>query len=71
MNDNQTEKTHEERLAELAGEQKALSLREAALSELADQSTGRYADKLEAVKILQKADKKRFSSALSALMKKK
>lgn len=70
MNDNHHNDTPEERLKKLTQEQRAKSMRDAELAELATQATGKMSNKLEAVRILHKADKKRFSSALSTLMKK-
>jgi len=69
MNDNHHTETPEKRFERLSKALQEKSKREADLVALVSETSDKTADKLQAVRVLRKADKERFSSALSTLMK--
>lgn len=69
MNDNHHTETPEQRFKRLSKALQEKSKRDADLAALVSESSDKTADKLQAVRVLRKADKERFSSALSTLMK--
>jgi len=56
-------------LAELKQAQSARTRRQKALYDVADAAQNGMADRVDAVRVIQKADKQRFASAISDLMK--
>lgn len=67
--DNDTPSNRDRLLAELKQAQSERSRRQKALYDVADAAQNGMADRVDAVRVIHKADKQRFASAISDLMK--
>lgn len=67
--DNDTPSNRDRLLAELKQAQSERSKRQKALYDVADAAKNGMADRVDAVRVIHKADKQRFASAISDLMK--